>query len=258
MRYVATYNTDIGLTKKTNQDSLAIKIMGCENNTAALCIVCDGMGGLSKGELASKELINAFCEWFDRDFKECIATGVIDEMKLTTEWNDIIQRTNVKLGTYGLDNNIQIGTTCSCILLFNETYYIVHVGDSRIYRLDNGVTQLTKDQSFVAREVELGRLTPEQAITDPRRSILLQCVGASPEVVPEFRKGVVTPNTTYMVCSDGFVHNITEQEMLEKIGPMVEADEEKLRFGCIHLTELVKARKESDNITVALVRTLPD
>ena len=115
---------------------------------------------------------------------------------------------------------------------------------------------LTNDQTFVAREVAEGRMTPEQAKIDSRRSILLQCVGASPVVEPEFTKGVVTPGAVYMLCSDGFRHEISDDEVLHKIGPSACTDEEKMKYGCIYLTELAKGRKETDNISVALIKHL--
>ena len=149
-----------------------------------------------------------------------------------------------------------LGTTVSALILYNEKYYIVHVGDSRIYHMAKGVTQLTKDQTFVAREIAAGRMTEEQAKIDPRRSVLLQCVGASPVVEPEFTKGDVTPNTMFMLCSDGFRHQISDAEMMDKIGPNAVKDEEEMKYGCIYLTELVKNRKESDNITVALIKVV--
>ena len=99
-------------------------------------------------------------------------------------------------------------------------------------------------------------MTLEQAKTDAGRSVLLQCVGASPVVEPEFRKGDVLRNAVYMLCSDGFRHQISNDEMMEKIGPAAATDEEKMKYGCIYLTELVKNRKETDNITVALIRTI--
>ena len=65
MEFTATYNTDIGIRKSTNQDSLAMRIIDTPDGEVAFAIVCDGMGGLAKGELASKEVIDAFCKWFD-------------------------------------------------------------------------------------------------------------------------------------------------------------------------------------------------
>ena len=256
MKYIAAYHTDVGLTKKTNQDSMAMKIVDTKEGRVAFAIVCDGMGGLSKGELASKEVILAFCNWFDDVFLEDVEAGRFDESKLVQQWNDIIQTQNKRLGAFGEKNNIMLGTTVSALILYKEKYYIVHVGDSRIYHMAKGVTQLTKDQTFVAREIAAGRMTEEQAKIDPRRSVLLQCVGASPVVEPEFTKGDVTPNTMFMLCSDGFRHQISDAEMMDKIGPNAVKDEEEMKYGCIYLTELVKNRKESDNITVALIKVV--
>ena len=116
-----------------------------------------------------------------------------------------------------------------------------------------------RTQAYIDKLVELRQkkgMTPEQAKTDPRRSVLLQCVGASPVVEPEFTKGTATRNAVYMLCSDGFRHVITPEEIIEKIGPGEATDEEKMKYGAIYLTELVKNRGERDNITVAMVRTI--
>lgn len=256
MEYIAAYHTDVGITKKTNQDSLAIKIVETKDGKVAFAIVCDGMGGLAKGELASKEVITAFCDWFDNTLVDDIENGAFEENRLVEQWNGIIQTQNKRLGAYGEQNHFQLGTTVSALLIYKNQYYIVHVGDSRIYQMSSEVLQLTSDQTFIAREIAAGRMTPEQAKTDPRRSVLLQCVGASPVVEPEFRKGDVLRNATYMLCSDGFRHQISNDEMMAKIGPAAAVDEEKMKYGCIYLTELVKNRKETDNITVALLRTI--
>ena len=74
-------------------------------------------------------------------------------------------------------------------------------------------------------------------------------------VEPEFVKGRTLKNAVYMLCSDGFRHQISEQEMLDKIGPKAVKTDQDIEFGCRYLTETVKSRKESDNITVAVIKT---
>lgn len=255
MEYAATYNTDIGIRKSTNQDSVAIRIIDTPEGQVSFGIVCDGMGGLAKGELASKEVITSFCRWFDEEFVTQILDNSFSALRLRDDWNSIIQTENRLLGIYGSDNNIMLGTTVSAILMFKGEFYIVHVGDSRVYELTDSVRILTKDQTFVAREVAAGRMTPDEAKVDPRRSVLLQCVGASASVTPDFLKGKVQKNAVYFVCSDGFRHQISEQEIMEKLGPNSVNSIEELKYGCVYLTELVKNRKESDNITVAAIKT---
>ena len=255
MEYTATYNTDIGIRKSTNQDSVALRIVDTPNGQVAFAIVCDGMGGLAKGELASKEVIESFCRWFDEEFLAQIIEGSFSALRLRDDWNSIIQTENRLLGIYGSDNNIMLGTTVSAILMYKDEFFIVHLGDSRVYELVSGVRILTKDQTFVAREIAAGRMTPEEAKVDPRRSVLLQCVGASATVVPDFLKGKIQKNSVYLVCSDGFRHQISEEEIMEKLGPKASKTVEEMKYGCVYLTELVKNRKETDNITVAAIRT---
>ena len=176
MEYAATYNTDIGIRKSTNQDSVALRIIDTPEGQVAFAIVCDGMGGLAKGELASKEVITSFCRWFDEEFTTQVLEGSFTALRLRDDWNSIIQTENRLLGIYGSDNNIMLGTTVSAMLMFKDEFYIVHVGDSRVYELTDSVRILTKDQTFVAREIAAGRMTPEEAKVDPRRSVLLQLV----------------------------------------------------------------------------------
>lgn len=256
MEYIATYHTDVGITKKTNQDSLAIRIIKMNEEQIAFAVVCDGMGGLAKGELASKEVTVAFMDWFEQTFLPIVERGEFQEVELVNQWNEIIQNQNKRLGEYGEENNLRLGTTVSALLLYKGFYYIAHVGDSRVYQLSDKVEQMTHDQTYIAREIAAGRMTPEQAKTDPRRSVLLQCVGASPVVQPEFLKGQILPDVVYMLCSDGFRHQISEEEILEKIGPANAREPEKMKYGCMYLAELVKSRKETDNISVALIRTI--
>ena len=163
MKYKAAYYTDVGIKKKNNQDSLAIKIAETPKGSAVFAIICDGMGGLAKGELASKEVICAYCDWFEKDFPELVLSGTFNASILKQQWDMIAINENEKLKAYGEAQGIMIGTTLSAMLMYGEHYYIIHVGDSRVYELTTEVTQLTKDQTLVAREVAAGRLTPEQA-----------------------------------------------------------------------------------------------
>lgn len=84
-----------------------------------------------------------------------------------------------------------MGTTVVALLVTQKAYYIINVGDSRIYSLSDHIERLTTDQTYVQREIMNGNMTQEQAMKDPRRNVLLQCVGASAEVKPEYRTGAM-------------------------------------------------------------------
>ena len=247
-------HTDIGIKKKTNQDSFCIKEAETEHGNVILAMICDGMGGLEKGEVASATLIYAFSRWFEQQLPEIISNGEYDKIK--TQWNEIIQTYNSKIMAYGESTNIQLGTTLTAILIIaGQQYYIVHVGDTRVYCFDEqNFSILTEDQTVINREIKAGRLTREQAATDPRRNVLLQCIGASKIVEPAYYQGAVMQNQTYMLCSDGFRHKLSEQELWQSFHPGVLANENVMEQNIVNMIELNKQRMETDNITALLVK----
>ena len=112
---------------------------------------------------------------------------------------------------------------------------------------------MTQDQTFVAREVRKGTLTPEQAKTDKRRNMLLQCVGASEKIVPEILTGRVEKGA-YMLCSDGFRHEVSGTEIYESLNPVNLLNREAMHNNTKYLIEQAKTRKERDNISVILIK----
>ena len=252
MRYVATADTDIGTTKNTNQDSILIKhAVTRAGQEVLMAIVCDGMGGLAKGELASATVIQAFSRWFDEELPYEIGHG--DMRVIGAKWSILLKDLNVKIQGYSEKLGESLGTTFSGILMTGNVYVSAHVGDSRVYQISSGMNQLTTDQTFVAREVRRGNMTPEQAKKDKRRSLLLQCVGASKRMEPEILCGE-TQKGAYMICSDGFRHEITADEMYESLNPVNFVSKASMHSNAKYLIELVKSRRERDNISVVLIK----
>ena len=255
MRYITSANTDIGIKKNTNQDSLSVKVAQTCIGEVTFVVLCDGMGGLEQGEVASSHLVRKFSMWFTERFPVMVSASPLDDYVIRQEWESIISESNQKIMQYGSSNHISLGTTAVVGLFTNNRYYIMNVGDSRAYEIYNKVNIITTDQTVVEKEVQQGIITKEQAMTDKRRSILLQCVGASPKVFPDMFYGNVMGNTTYMFCSDGFRHVITEEEIYTYFSPMVLLNEEVMKNNSKHLIELNKNRNEEDNISVVLIRT---
>lgn len=254
MNYITSYCTDKGIVKETNQDSFAIKIVSTKMGQVAFVVVCDGMGGLEKGELASKEVVMAFCNWFEHQFKWMLYQG-FEVKKLQEQWGMLIEKLNEKLKMYGRKNGCKLGTTLTAMLFLLDKYYVLHIGDSRAYELTSDLQLLTKDHTWVEREVRNGRLTREEAREDKRRNILLQCIGASEKIAPDFMEGNIKRDAVYMLCSDGFRHEVTEQEMLEALSPGQLTDVEKMKCSCEKMVHILKERRECDNITAVLIRT---
>lgn len=250
MNFIVAAQTDVGLVKKTNQDCFSVKCAKTEKNGNILFgIVCDGMGGLAKGELASASVVRAFVSWFENSLPVLIEKNVIDFETIKKEWSNIINTMNSKIGNYGIDHGISLGTTLVCVLCINNRLYVANVGDSRLYKVSSKVSRLTKDHSLVAHEIELGNLSPEEEETDSRRNVLLQCIGASTVVNPEFEDYSAEIGSVYILCSDGFRHKINDKEILGLLSPKVISSDNDLNSTLIGIINLLKERNETDNIS---------
>lgn len=252
MEYFAACDTDVGITKKINQDSVCIKTAKTNTGRAALILVCDGMGGLSRGELASAEVIRSFAHWFDSQLP-----FELPEWDWHTAAHNVIsrlRRLNAKLVNFGRCECMQLGTTATGIIAVDTQFMTFHVGDTRIYKVSDKLSQLTDDHTFVNREVKLGNMTPEEALTDPRRNALVQCIGVTDDVFPEVKLGDLESGVNYMICSDGFRHVLTEKELFEELSPHKTASKADMQKQLRQLIDKVKDRDESDNITAALFR----
>lgn len=254
MNYIISANTDVGIVKSTNQDSLSVKTINTSVGRMVFAVLCDGMGGLAKGEVASASVIRAFDEWVNHELPY-LCGAPLNEQTIKAQWERLLLNQNAIIKQYGARQGVKLGTTAVVMLLTDTRYFIMNVGDSRAYEITDVLTQLTNDQTFVAREVALGNMTPEQAEVDSRRSVLLQCIGASEEVYPDFFVGQTRQNATYMLCSDGFRHEITPDEIFAKFQPGVLMDDSTMIMNTVDLIELNKQRNERDNISVVLVRT---
>lgn len=254
MNFIVSARTDIGLTKSTNQDSLSMRVINTAQGRMTFAVLCDGMGGLEKGEVASAAVIRAFDHWLHEKLP-ALCDAPLEDSVIRHQWTQIVSEQNSRIKHYGARQGVRLGTTVVAMLLTQTRYYILNVGDSRAYEISNCVKQITNDQTFVAREVALGNMTEAQALVDERRNVLLQCVGASDSVYPDMFFGETCENAVYMLCSDGFRHEITADEIYEKLNPNVLFDENMMNTNADALIELNKIRKERDNISVALVRT---
>lgn len=258
MGFLSIAHSDVGIKKNTNQDSVLIKEAATDYGRVLLAVICDGMGGLAKGEVASAALIRTFSDWFEKEFPFILyeerETKEIDYNYLQRSWNQLIDKVNHKIANYGVGFHATCGTTLTALLLIDHHYYIVNVGDSRTYWMGESLNQITKDQTYVQREMDEGRMTTEEAKNHPQRNVLLQCVGASQVVIPDFYEGTYKEDEIFVLCSDGFRHLITDKEFMKILSPNVLKDEKTMRDAAIYCTELNKQRKENDNISVVIIK----
>lgn len=261
MSFIVAHHTDIGLKKKTNQDALLLKTAQTPDGDVGLFAVCDGMGGLSYGELASATVVRGLSDWFDNELPELLKeisdqtnrtasesrygghsdyrrfqseirspsrqntaqSGFSQEEKyrpIVHSLENRIHELNGKIIAYGKSKRAKMGTTLTALLVIYQTYFIAQIGDSRAYRLSgNRLIQLTKDHTLVAREVERGNITEEQAKNHPQRNVLLQCVGAQSNIKVDITAGKLENNELLILCTDGFYRRMSDEEVTTALNP---------------------------------------
>lgn len=257
MRYLFTYHTDEGKRKAGNQDSLLISRAVHNGKEIVLTVICDGMGGLKNGEVASAEAVRVFAKWFREEFEPLIGEGDFEDA-LYDAWEKILQKVHYKLFTYGKTHGIRIGTTVTAMLFCGENYYIAHVGDSRIYEIREQAIQLTRDQILaeLGENGTGGELSKKEQ--DVRRSTLLQGVGVSKKIRPAYYSGEIKKDTVYLLCTDGFRHKVSSQELEQAFTPKNLVDEDIMRRKGEYISQIVMERGERDNASVILLRTIEE
>lgn len=255
MEFITAAYSDIGISKEINEDSTLLIKAKCDDTNILMASVCDGMGGLSKGELASAVMVKNLRAWFSERLSYLIAKGLNIE-SLKADWSRLVSSTNRQLASYASQKGIELGTTAVVLLMLDHEYYLLNVGDSRVYLINEGIRQLTKDQTLVQREMDAGRMSPEEAQVSPDRGLLLQCIGASNIITPEFQSGTAKSGDLFMLCCDGFRHEVTAEEFRQAFDPDEMKTSGLMSRRLKEITDLNIQRGESDNISSILVKAI--
>jgi serine/threonine protein phosphatase PrpC len=223
--------TDRGRVREQNEDSYGHK--------ERLFVVADGMGGHQAGEIASAIAV------------ETILNVNLDVENIERELGKGINKANEAI-LEKVNHHPEMsgmGTTVAVLLLRDETAYIAHVGDSRVYQYADGVLmQLTKDHSLVAELVKNGEISEDEAKSHPQRNILTQALGSRGELKIEFMNLRAKPGDRFLLCSDG-LYGMVDAEGIENIIKM----DAEMQNVAEKLVETANENGGSDNITVLVV-----
>ena len=224
--------TDTGRRRPQNEDTFV-----CE---PPLFAVADGVGGAQAGEIASRLAATALEER---------PTGALGEETLVT----LIETANDRIYRRSLEDPAAAGMgTVMTALLVDEgsgDIAIGHVGDSRAYRLRDGVfEQLTPDHSLVGELVRSGRLSTEEAEHHPHRSVITRAVGTEPTVDVETLTVAASPGDLYLICSDGLTDIVRDEQIAE----LIQAADHDPDAAAEALVAAANRAGGIDNITVVL------
>ena len=202
-----SYRTDVGKVRLTNEDQ-AIALTNASGNV--LLIVCDGMGGQKKGDLASSLAVNTIVS----SFKE--RKGFFNAYFAKVWVNKIIREANKNIYDQAQKNlNYQgMGTTVTLLLIIKDIAILANAGDSRCYFLKNhhDLVQMSEDQTYVAYLIRTGQITPKEALTHPKSHVLMNALGIYPSASVDI-KTIPYLNEIVLLCSDGLYNNVPQEDI---------------------------------------------
>lgn len=231
--------TDVGLVRKNNEDAYAI------DDHAGYYALADGMGGAAAGEIASLIFVDTVREIFA--YKETAHVG---------ESSSQIQKAFITANQRILEHVREhpdhrgMGCTAELLVCTGDGFVLGHMGDSRTYRLRDGVLkQLTKDHSLVQEQIDKGIITLTEARTSPHRNIILRALGTSESPSLDIIRGKTIPGDLFLLCSDGLTDMIEDEDVLNLL-----TSSQDLVGVAGNLVAAAKGAGGKDNVTVVLSR----
>jgi serine/threonine protein phosphatase PrpC len=224
--------TDTGRQRRANEDSMLAR--------PPLFVVADGMGGARAGEVASRLAVESF------------QGGLPDTADAEGSLAAYARQANVSIHELSQANaeHAGMGTTLTAVYVGTEEVAIAHVGDSRAYCLRGGeLLRLTDDHSLVDELIRQGKLTAEEAVEHPQRSVITRALGPEPEVEIDTRSYRARDGDVYLLCSDGLTTMVPD----ERLAGILLAHP-RLRDAGEALIAAANEAGGRDNITVVLLR----
>lgn len=197
--------TDKGLSRETNQDACCALVAQTLLGPLSMAAVCDGVGGLWRGELASSYAIRRFVGWFKSELPHLTRfdENEFSAGRLDIAWDTLLGSVHESLCAYGKCAGKTSATTFTGVLACNGRYLVAQVGDSRLYiRNREGFKQITQDQtpsSWIAQ----GSLLDDREPSNAQSHLILQAIGAGESIRPCFTAGTYESRDLFVLCTDG-------------------------------------------------------
>jgi Serine/threonine protein phosphatase len=255
--------SDVGKTRAINEDNF-VTLELCDNFT--LYVVCDGIGGHKGGEVASKLAVITFTDYIKTHLGPFIASDKNElDMNAVSLFNvnieDVLMKAvsaaNITIRQRAnYDRKLKdMGTTLVAAVVINNTLYAANVGDSRLYHIDDGeVKQITHDHSYVQYLMDIGQITPEEAVKNKYRNVITRAVGTTsfletdPDIYKlEFASGFI------LLCSDGLYNYSNHDEYGEFLSDV--KDMTTLESAVDNLVDDANNNGGEDNITVIVAKS---
>ena len=231
--------TDIGMHRKMNQDYYYTSEWPV-GNLPNLFIVADGMGGHNAGEYASRYAVDTMTANVE-------ASCFIQPSAIL---KDAIEEANEGLLIQAAKDASMwgMGTTVVAAVILEESLHVANVGDSRLYIVNDKMSQITRDHSYVEELVRRGEINREAARTHPDKNIITRAVGAVKEIEIDFFEAKIYPGDKILMCSDGLTNMIEDDVMYRMI-----KEQNDVKYTVEKLIETANQNGGKDNITAVVI-----
>jgi serine/threonine protein phosphatase PrpC len=252
----AGHFSDVGVVREGNEDSVAVKDLDFVNQSrqrgVGLYMVADGMGGVNAGEVASALAIEESVNVLEEHLHFSVLENAADPGEIITQaLTSAIKQANLRIYETGRGDEVLsgMGTTLTIAVVFGQTLYVGHVGDSRAYVINRwGIEKVSRDHSLVGRLVEIGQITEDEALVHPQRNLIYRALGTYPNVEVDTYQRSLKLGDWVLLCSDGLTGHLKDPELqsivLSHSDPQLAAQ---------HLVNIANLRGGEDNISVVLV-----
>lgn len=200
--------TDVGRVRKVNQD-YTFKSDDSIGELPNLYMVADGMGGYKAGDFASRFTV----ETIKREVEQHSYAGrTVKPEEVLVEAVSVANADVIKEASGNIDHK-GMGTTIVAATVIDDILCFVNVGDSRLYVINEGIRQLSKDHSLVEEMVRLGGIKPEDAKHHPDKNIITRAIGAAKEVEVDYYEHTLKKDDIILMCSDGLTNMVEDDEI---------------------------------------------
>ena len=231
---------DVGRCRDINQDYIFLseEPMG---NLPNLFLVADGMGGHRAGDLASEYTVSRVCEAVTKSMQKIPFQILKGAFQYANQ--KLIEKAGESPAYAGM------GTTLVAVTVQDDTAYVANVGDSRLYKIGGTIEQITEDHSLVEEMVRMGEISKEEARNHPEKNIITRAIGVSETVEPDYFDTKLEKGECLLLCSDGLVNMVSDQELLYEVihGGAIEDC-------CRRLLDMTLSRGAPDNVTIVLLQ----
>ena len=203
-------NSDVGRKRIANEDAYRF---GTFNDGTVWAVVCDGMGGVHGGKIASSTAIDMVSQKIRKCYNPSMPISSVENLLLSS-----ITTANCIVYDRGAgDSELEgMGTTIVAAIIKNNEACIAHVGDSRAYKISGDkIELLTKDHSLVQEMLDLGQITQDEFVNHPRKNIITRAMGVDEKIEIEFNTVSFKKDEVLILCTDGLSGLVDKQELLE-------------------------------------------